>query len=92
MAAKWMRFSWQCNSGTISLNLDMVLEALLARGIECGIHYKPNHTLTKYNDGKTSLPVAERLHREVLALPFHPLLTEDQQDTIVTVVEEAIKE
>jgi dTDP-4-amino-4,6-dideoxygalactose transaminase len=71
---------------------DAALEALLAEGIECGIHYKPNHLLTKYSDGKLKLPMAERLYSEVLALPFHPELTEVQQDTIVAILERVIQD
>jgi dTDP-4-amino-4,6-dideoxygalactose transaminase len=65
---------------------DEVLETLLAAGIECGIHYKPNHLLTKYGGGAVSLPVAERLHREVLAIPFHPGLTDDDQALVARIV------
>jgi dTDP-4-amino-4,6-dideoxygalactose transaminase len=68
-----------------------VLEALLAEGIECGIHYKPNHLLTKYRRHGLTLPVAERLHREVIALPFWPELATADQDLIVDVVRRAIR-
>ena len=65
---------------------DAVREALLAEGIECGIHYKPNHLLSKYSGGKPHLPVAERLYGEMLSLPLHPELTEAQQDMIVAIL------
>jgi dTDP-4-amino-4,6-dideoxygalactose transaminase len=65
---------------------DAVLEALRSEGVECGIHYKPNHLLTKYGGGAVRLPAAEQLHREVLALPFHTQLTADQQDDIAATV------
>jgi dTDP-4-amino-4,6-dideoxygalactose transaminase len=69
---------------------DMVLERLRADGIECGIHYKPNHLLTKYGAGRARLPVSERLHREVLALPFHPEISVDDQTRIARTVREAL--
>jgi dTDP-4-amino-4,6-dideoxygalactose transaminase len=68
---------------------DAVLEALLSAGIECGIHYKPNHLLTKYRTDHR-LPVAERLHREVLALPFHPELTATDQEAVADAVTRAM--
>jgi dTDP-4-amino-4,6-dideoxygalactose transaminase len=68
---------------------DAVLEALLAAGIECGIHYKPNHLLMKYRTDH-HLPVAERLHREVLALPFHPELTATDQEAVADAVKRAM--
>jgi len=69
---------------------DAALEALLADGIECGIHYKPNHLLTKYRRQGLCLPVTERLHREVLALPFHPELTDADQVTVADTVKRAV--
>jgi dTDP-4-amino-4,6-dideoxygalactose transaminase len=61
---------------------DAVRAALLSEGIECGIHYKPNHLLTKYGGGNLSLPVSERLYEEVLVIPLHPLLTDAEQDFV----------
>jgi len=51
---------------------------LEAQGIECGIHYKPNHLLSKYNLGY-SLPTAERLYEQILTLPLHLDLSKDDQ-------------
>ncbi len=65
---------------------DALREALAESGIETGIHYKPNHLLSKYGAGKPSLPVAEQLYREMLTLPLHPDLTEAQQDEIVSII------
>ena len=69
---------------------DAVREALHAHAIEYGIHYKPNHLLLKYGGGAITLPVAERLHREVLALPFHPELTDADIDLVAEVVQAAV--
>jgi dTDP-4-amino-4,6-dideoxygalactose transaminase len=64
---------------------DEIRAALAERDIETGIHYKPNHLLTMYA-GAERYPVAERLYDEMLTLPLHPDLTEEQQDEIVAVV------
>ena len=55
---------------------------LEAQGIECGIHYKPNHLLSKYNLGY-SLPTAERLYEQILTLPLHLDLSKDDQGFII---------
>ena len=55
---------------------------LEAQGIECGIHYKPNHLLSKYNLGY-SLPTAERLYEQILTLPLHLDLSKDDQEFII---------
>ena len=65
---------------------DALRAALAEVGIETGIHYKPNHLLTRFGAGTESLPVAEQLYREMLTLPLHPELTEAQQDEIVEIV------
>lgn len=65
---------------------DDLRAALASRGIETGIHYKPNHLLSMYGGGKESFLIAERLYEEMLTLPLHPDLTEAQQDEIVDVV------
>jgi dTDP-4-amino-4,6-dideoxygalactose transaminase len=65
---------------------DMVREALRLENIESGIHYKPNHLLTFFSGGKTSLPVAEELYSQMLTLPLHFELTDAEQDRVVSVV------
>lgn len=63
-----------------------VRSALLAGGIETGIHYKPNHLLSYYGAGSLRLPVAEELYTRLLTLPLHVELTEEDQDRIIQVV------
>jgi dTDP-4-amino-4,6-dideoxygalactose transaminase len=65
---------------------DSLREALRAANIESGIHYKPNHLLTLYGGGQTSLPVAEQLYAEMLTLPLHFELTDTDQERVVEVV------
>lgn len=44
--------------------------------IPTGMHYKPNHLLTLFED-KHSFPHADKLYSELLTLPLHPGLSED---------------
>jgi dTDP-4-amino-4,6-dideoxygalactose transaminase len=50
---------------------------LLERGIETGVNYYPNHLLSLFGGGRTRLPVTERIFPELLSLPLHPDLTEE---------------
>jgi len=68
---------------------DAVQQALIADGIECGVHYKPNHLLSLYGGGTVSLPVVEAAYRQMLTLPLHVELTEEDQDRIVEIVLQA---
>ncbi|MDP0562376.1 MAG: DegT/DnrJ/EryC1/StrS family aminotransferase [Candidatus Endonucleobacter sp. (ex Gigantidas childressi)] len=61
---------------------DELREYLIESGIECGVHYEPNHLLTKYK-GFISLPIVEKISKEILTLPCHYDLTEEEQNFII---------
>ena len=59
---------------------------LQENSIQSGIHDKPNHLLSYYADsssGVGSLPVAEQFYEELVTLPLHPLLTEEDQERVI---------
>ncbi len=61
-------------------NRNEVYEKLAAQGITCGVHYKP---LTFYPIfPQTKLPVTERVYSEILSLPMHLQLTEEDVKTV----------
>jgi dTDP-4-amino-4,6-dideoxygalactose transaminase len=50
---------------------------LIDQGIQTGIHYQPNHTLTRFRDPDAlSLSVTDTVFPTLLTLPLHPDLTE----------------
>ncbi|MUH96848.1 aminotransferase class I/II-fold pyridoxal phosphate-dependent enzyme [Aliivibrio fischeri] len=57
-------------------------EYLLEKNIEVGIHYKPNHKLTKYKNN-IELPVTDSIYEQILTLPCHYDLTDEEQDYII---------
>ncbi len=69
---------------------DAVREVMTAAEIETGIHYKPNHLLSFYGGGSVSLPMAVRLYREMLTLPLHFELTDDEQNRVVETLRSAL--
>jgi len=53
-------------------------EKLLALGIQSGVHYQPNHTNQYYLDESAApLNVTTRIYPELLTLPLHPDLSDD---------------
>lgn len=64
---------------------------LAENGIETGTHYYPNHLLEFYGSKKGSLPVTEKVFRELLSLPLHPDISKKQQDYIVKKIEQYFK-
>jgi dTDP-4-amino-4,6-dideoxygalactose transaminase len=67
---------------------DGLRQFLQDRGIENGIHYKPNHLLSFYGKRKGLLPVTEKLYEELLTLPLHPGLRDEDIDLIIVSVKE----
>lgn len=75
-------------------NRDDVSKFLNQKGVPTAIHYpkcvheQPAFAYLGYEWG--SLPESERASREVLSLPMHPWLTEEDQDTVVAAIKEAL--
>lgn len=56
---------------------------LLQQGIQTGIHYQPNHCLSFYRDpAALPLPVTNALFPELLSLPLHPDVTEQDVEFV----------
>jgi dTDP-4-amino-4,6-dideoxygalactose transaminase len=62
---------------------DGLRRALYERGIETGVHYRPNHTLSYFSRADAApLPVTERIYPELLTLPLHPDLDDADIDYV----------
>ena len=57
------------------------------KGIETGIHYKPIHTFSFYKS-RIKLPITEKVGEEIVTLPTHPNLTQNDVGKIIKVVNE----
>ena len=68
-------------------NRDNLRKYLLNNNIEVGIHYKPNHMLSKYKTDY-SLPVSEKVYKKILTLPCHVDLTVDEQTKVIEKIKE----
>jgi len=54
-------------------------------GIETGIHYRPIHTFSAYRKN-IRLPVTEKIGKEIVSLPIHPNLSENEINQIISAV------
>ncbi|MEU2718500.1 DegT/DnrJ/EryC1/StrS family aminotransferase [Streptomyces sp. NPDC007205] len=70
---------------------DEIHAQMKTRGIGVGVHYPPNHLQPAFAQWRRDLPATERAGREVLTLPFHQHLTENDIDRVVTVLGQALK-
>lgn len=73
---------------------DGVRTALSERGIGTGIYYPtPLHENPLFSDlgySKGDFPNAERAARQILALPIHPLLSDQDVETVAEAIREAL--
>lgn len=63
---------------------DGLAQHLAANGVHTGMHFKPLHLMTlwkKYNENE--LPNTEQVFGEILSLPVHDALTEEEQDYVI---------
>ena len=69
---------------------DAFAEALTARGVGSNVYYPvPVHRQRPFADlgfGGTVLPVTERLTDEIISVPVHPALTDDEVATVIAAV------
>ena len=69
---------------------DEVKDALVAKNLPTGVHYKPNHLLSCFRTGQ-SLSVTEQLYAELVTLPMHPGLTLEDVDAVCAGIEGALR-
>jgi dTDP-4-amino-4,6-dideoxygalactose transaminase len=55
--------------------------------IESGIHYLPNHLLSLYGGGENQLPVTEQVYSELLTLPLHAGLSDEEQTRVLDTID-----
>lgn len=71
---------------------DELKKFLEERGIQCGIHYplpvhlQPPYKRMEFKEGM--FPNAEKWAKEVLSIPMHPNLTEEETEYVVSYIEE----
>lgn len=66
-------------------NRGKFIKEMERENIETGIHYKPVHTMTFYKN-KVKLPITEKIGNEVISIPIHQNLTEDEINRIINSV------
>lgn len=63
---------------------------LHAAGIQAGVHYPPNHRQPAFARWTRPLPATDAVAGEILSLPFHPDLTEDDIRHVATSLATAV--
>ena len=60
-------------------------KALIEKGIETGTHYRPIHSMSFYKKNQ-NLPMTDKIGSEIVTLPVHPNLMENDLDKIIKFV------
>lgn len=72
---------------------DLLMSRLAEQGIHCMIHYPiPPHRQPAYAEKglpNDTLPIAEKIHAEVLSLPIGPTMSDDEVAQVITAVRQA---
>ena len=69
---------------------DYIKKSLEKNNIQTGLHYKPNHLLTKFKT-KYKLPVTEKIYEEIMTLPLHPEMNSDEVKYICSIIKNNLK-
>jgi dTDP-4-amino-4,6-dideoxygalactose transaminase len=72
-------------------NRDNIMEYLNTHNIYPGVHYKDNTAYPLYKDGYGTCPTAHRISKELITLPIHCHLTNEDCLQVVRILKEAIK-
>ena len=67
-------------------NRKKFMDDLKENGIETGIHYKPIHTMSMYKKLKSKLPHTENVGKEIVSIPTHSDLKNDDVDRIISTI------
>ena len=63
-------------------NRKLFRQKMSEKGIQTGTHYKPIHTFSLYKN-KVKLPITEEVGKQIVTLPIHPNLSENDIDKII---------
>jgi dTDP-4-amino-4,6-dideoxygalactose transaminase len=65
---------------------DALMQFLKAKDIETGINYVPNHLHAYFQSDGLALPAAESAYKEILTLPLHCALSDDDVGCVISSV------
>ena len=71
-------------------NRDQLMEKLAGIGIYCGVHYFPNHRYGLYQPYHQDLPITEKIADQLISLPLHLELTNEDVKMISTEILKAV--
>ena len=83
---KKMSFSQECSYHLYWIcvkNRKTFRQKMGEKGIQTGTHYRPIHTFSLYQN-QVKLPITETVGKQIVTLPMHPNLSDDDVDKIIS--------
>jgi dTDP-4-amino-4,6-dideoxygalactose transaminase len=74
------------------INRDALKNMIERKGIQTGIHYQPNHWLSKYKVPGLNLKYTDEIYLQLLTLPLHPDMGLDDVSFICNSLKECLNE
>ena len=88
----WHLFIIRLREERLSIDRDVFVEELQARGIGVSVHYVPLHVMSYYRDRyglkPEDFPVSLAASRTCISLPLYPSLTDDEVESVISAVVE----
>ena len=69
-----------------------IQQYMLEKGIQVGYHYMPNHWLSYYQNSQVfPFPITESVFPELMSLPLHPDLSNNNVEYVADELSEIVK-
>ena len=69
-----------------------IIEEMAKRGVATNVHYKPLPMMTAYGNDCSAYPNAYDYYKNLITLPFHTLLKDEDVDYVCNALQEVMKE
>ena len=69
-----------------------IIEKMAERGVATNVHYKPLPMMTAYGKDCSAYPNAYDYYHNLITLPFHTKLTDEDVEYVCVMLKEAVKE
>lgn len=71
---------------------NLIIEKMAERGVATNVHYKPLPMMTAYGKDCSDYPNAYDYYHNLITLPFHTLLSDDDVEYVCEMLKETVKE
>lgn len=77
--------------GADEVKREEIIEKLAARGVSANVHYKPLPMMTAYGGDCSNYPNAYDYYRNLISLPLHTLLSDEDVEYVCETLKEAFR-